>query len=232
MSVLLVAAASEGAPREPDVDDTHRIDLAASMRVPVRICHNAVSDFSADDQQVALAVAGRRCRPRRSRRMDHVRARRVSHARRRSWSGRRRSPDSGQGDPRFLAHALIDSRTRTSVLATVFIDRTRRVAADLGLDHRVLLGRAIAHELGHLLLATPTHGSAGLMREVWSRSELLGAHAAAGSSTRPMRPLFASGWRARSAGVREARPKTVVSGCSRTFTRMVAAFAAQAPAVY
>ena len=58
VSVLLVAAASEGAPREPDVDDTHRIDLAASMRVPVRI-YNAVSDFSADDQQVALAVAGK-----------------------------------------------------------------------------------------------------------------------------------------------------------------------------
>ncbi len=177
VSVLLVAAAIEGAPREPDVDDTHRIDLTASMRVQVRI-YNAVSDFSADDQQVALAVAGKAlstasvavawtmCEPGAC----------LTPAPAALMVRVVQSPDSGQGDPRFLAHALIDSRTRTGVLATVFIDRTRRVAGDLGLDHRVLLGRAIAHELGHLLLATPTHGSAGLMREVWSRDELLGTH--------------------------------------------------------
>ena len=87
-----------------------------------------------------------------------------------------RSTDSGQQDARVLGHALIDSRTRTGVLATVFIDRTRRLAGDLVIDHRVLLGRATAHELGHLLLATATHGNAGLMREVWSRDELLGTH--------------------------------------------------------
>ena len=176
VSVLLAASASEGAP-EPDVDDTHRIDLTATMRVPVRI-YNAVSDFSADDQQIALAVAGKAlssasvdvawtiCEPGacRTPAPAALMVRVVQ------------SPDGGQGDSRFLGHALIDSRTRTGVLATVFIDRTRRVAGDLGLDHRVLLGHAIAHELGHLLLATPTHGNAGLMREVWSRDELLGTH--------------------------------------------------------
>jgi hypothetical protein len=176
VSLLLVAAASEGAPREPDVDDTHRIDLTASMRVPVRI-YNAVSDFSAEDQQVALAVAGKAlstasvavawtmCEPGAC----------LTPAPAALMVRVVQSPDA-EGDPRYLGHALIDSRTRTGVLATVFIDRTRRVAGDLGLDHRVLLGRAIAHELGHLLLATRTHGSAGLMREVWSRDELLGTH--------------------------------------------------------
>ena len=126
-------------------------------------------------------------------------------------------------DPRVLGHALIDSRTRTGVLATVFIDRTRRVAGDLGLDHRVLLGRAIAHELGHLLLATPTHGSAGLMREVWSRDELLGTHRDDWifDRVRCGRHSQAAGARA-AADVRAARRKTVVSGFSRTFTRMVA----------
>jgi len=73
-----------------------------------------------------------------------------------------------------LGHAAIDSKTQTGVLATVFIDRTRRLSGELGIDHRVLLGRTIAHELGHLLLATTTHGTAGLMREAWSRDELLG----------------------------------------------------------
>ena len=40
------------------------------------------------------------------------------------------------------------------------------------LDRRTLLGRAIAHELGHLLLATTTHGPVGLMRAYWSREEV------------------------------------------------------------
>ena len=34
------------------------------------------------------------------------------------------------------------------------------------------LGFAVAHEVGHLLLGTNAHGAAGLMRAVWSRSEL------------------------------------------------------------
>lgn len=176
VSVLLAAAASEGAP-EPDVDDTHRIDLTASMRVPVRV-YNAVSDFSTDDQQIALVVARKAlssasvdvawtiCEPGAC----------LTPAPAALMVRVVQSPVGAPGDSRFLGHALIDSRTRTGVLATVFIDRTRRVAGDLGLDHRVLLGRAIAHELGHLLLATPTHGNAGLMREVWSRDELLGTH--------------------------------------------------------
>ena len=45
------------------------------------------------------------------------------------------------------------------------------------------------------------------MREVWSRDELLGTHRDDWIFDHPMRPPFASGWRARSAGVREARPK-------------------------
>ena len=35
-----------------------------------------------------------------------------------------------------------------------------------------VLGSAIAHEVGHLLLGTPTHGVSGLMREVWTEEEL------------------------------------------------------------
>jgi hypothetical protein len=39
-------------------------------------------------------------------------------------------------------------------------------------DPRQVLGLAIAHEIGHLLLNTNTHAAAGLMRAGWSRSEL------------------------------------------------------------
>jgi hypothetical protein len=84
------------------------------------------------------------------------------------------TPAGSAADEGVLGNALIHSRERTGELATVFIDRTRRVARDLGIDHRVLLGRTIAHELGHLLLATATHATSGLMREVWSLDELTG----------------------------------------------------------
>ena len=177
VSLFLAAAVSEGAPREPDVDNGRRIDLTATTKVPIRV-YSAVPDFTADDQQIALAAAAEAlssasvnvawtiCEPGECLVPEPL-ALRVRIV---------RSPDSGQQDARVLGHALIDLRTRTGVLATVFIDRTRRLADDLSIDHRVLLGRAIAHELGHLLLATATHGNAGLMREVWSRDELLGTH--------------------------------------------------------
>jgi hypothetical protein len=46
------------------------------------------------------------------------------------------------------------------------------LAAAAGIDAATLLGRAIAHELGHLLMATAAHGSHGLMRPIWSREDL------------------------------------------------------------
>jgi hypothetical protein len=37
-----------------------------------------------------------------------------------------------------------------------------------------LLGRAIAHEIGHLLLGSAEHPRLGLMRALWSHDELRG----------------------------------------------------------
>jgi len=71
-----------------------------------------------------------------------------------------------------LGDALIDTRAGAGVLATVYWDRVAWMAAQTGADRRALLGRAIAHELGHLLMATRAHGEGGLMRAVWSRAEL------------------------------------------------------------
>lgn len=56
--------------------------------------------------------------------------------------------------------------------ATVFVDRVIGIAADARMDWRRLLGYAIAHELGHLLLNDPRHPANSLMRAVWSRREL------------------------------------------------------------
>ena len=71
-----------------------------------------------------------------------------------------------------LGDAMIDTRTGTGVLATIYIDRIELLAHQAGTDSRALLGRAIAHELGHLLLATTTHAPVGLMRARWSQDEV------------------------------------------------------------
>jgi hypothetical protein len=57
-------------------------------------------------------------------------------------------------------------------LATVYPDRVARLAEWAAVNPRALLGRVIAHEVGHLLLNTPDHSRHGLMRARWSRREL------------------------------------------------------------
>jgi len=71
-----------------------------------------------------------------------------------------------------LGDAMIDALTGAGVLATVYVDRIEWLAHETGTDSRALVGRAIAHELGHLLLATTTHGPVGLMRAYWSQEEV------------------------------------------------------------
>jgi len=76
-----------------------------------------------------------------------------------------------------LGDAMIDAQARSGVLATIYADRVRWTAHEAGVDPWTLLGRAIAHELGHLLMASTTHGSDGLMRAAWLREELRRDHA-------------------------------------------------------
>lgn len=71
-----------------------------------------------------------------------------------------------------LGEAMLDTRSGAGVLATIYIDRVEWLAREAGADSRVLLGRAIAHELGHLLMATTAHGPVGLMRAMWSLEEV------------------------------------------------------------
>ena len=71
-----------------------------------------------------------------------------------------------------LGCALIDLQHRAGTLATVYPDRINAVASRTGVDTGTLLGRAVAHEIGHLLLGTTDHSAAGLMRAFWSDREL------------------------------------------------------------
>jgi hypothetical protein len=67
-----------------------------------------------------------------------------------------------------LGYSLVDPGRRSGALATIYLDRVKWLAGASTADVATLLGRAIAHELGHLLLGTPQHGRFGLMRAVWS----------------------------------------------------------------
>ena len=71
-----------------------------------------------------------------------------------------------------MGFALVNISEGMPFLATVFADLVRSVSRDAHLDYRLLLGRAIAHEIGHLLLDTNRHADTGLMRAGWSNAEL------------------------------------------------------------
>jgi hypothetical protein len=81
-------------------------------------------------------------------------------------------PTSAPGDGGELGFASLDHSGRAAVIATVYYDVVRRVSTRTGLDTKALLGRAIAHEIGHLLLRVPGHGRRGLMRSLWTDDEL------------------------------------------------------------
>ena len=71
-----------------------------------------------------------------------------------------------------LGYSLVDTEKRSGSLATVFVDRVTRIAAAGRLNVGTVLGRAAAHEIGHLLLGTTEHSHWGLMRALWTREIL------------------------------------------------------------
>jgi len=70
-----------------------------------------------------------------------------------------------------LGFAALEPASGAGVLATIYMDRVRVTARHLGLSTSVLLGRVIAHEVGHLL-GSPGHTERGMMREVWTDAQL------------------------------------------------------------
>jgi hypothetical protein len=68
-----------------------------------------------------------------------------------------------------LGYSLVDRDTRFGSLATIHLERVEQLASTTRVEPPTLLGRAVAHEIGHLLLGTTDHARAGLMRAVWPR---------------------------------------------------------------
>jgi hypothetical protein len=71
-----------------------------------------------------------------------------------------------------LGYSLVDPTRRAGTLATLYLDRVRWLAQVAHADEATLLGLAIAHELGHLLLGVTDHSTSGLMRPVWKHEEV------------------------------------------------------------
>ena len=78
---------------------------------------------------------------------------------------------SGSPD-RQLGFAAVGGKSRSGILATVYYETVNAVARSSGLATSQLLGRAIAHEVGHLLLPGGGHSPTGLMRAPWAYEEL------------------------------------------------------------
>jgi hypothetical protein len=84
--------------------------------------------------------------------------------------------DRPPSDDRFVAlgESMLDHGERRGVLMTIDMWTVRAIADRAGMPMPTLLGRAIAHEIGHLLLGSGTHPRIGLMRARWSNDELRG----------------------------------------------------------
>jgi hypothetical protein len=59
--------------------------------------------------------------------------------------------------------------------AVVLWDRSKKMAESSGVPARIILGHAMAHELGHLLLHSMEHSRMGIMRSRWGKEDLLRA---------------------------------------------------------
>jgi hypothetical protein len=71
-----------------------------------------------------------------------------------------------------LGESLIDVERGRGTLATVFVNRIEALARQVDVDDAWMLGRVIAHEVGHLLLGHNGHSPSGLMREFWTYLDL------------------------------------------------------------
>jgi hypothetical protein len=71
--------------------------------------------------------------------------------------------------PGALGFALPDAEI--GVNAMVFCDRIERFRESSKIDLPTLLGHAMAHEIGHVLLGTTEHSTDGIMKARWSHAD-------------------------------------------------------------
>jgi hypothetical protein len=62
--------------------------------------------------------------------------------------------------------------TESGIYATIFYPRVNEYAQERIASHSQILGHAIAHEMGHLLLGPVPHARFGIMRGEWTAEDL------------------------------------------------------------
>ena len=77
--------------------------------------------------------------------------------------------------PGALGRALPESQI--GVNAMIFYDRVERLKQTDDMDLTTVLGLAMAHEIGHVLLRSSAHSQGGIMKSPWTKTDL--QHAAA-----------------------------------------------------
>jgi len=71
-----------------------------------------------------------------------------------------------------LGIAMVDSEAHQGTVATVYPDRIESLSQAARTRPATLLGRTMAHEIGHLLLGRSDHAKHGIMRARWTPIEL------------------------------------------------------------
>ena len=121
----------------------------------------------------------------------------------------RNSPAAEDANSRAFGYSLIDATTATGTLSTVFVDRVDWLASTGKALRAEVLGRAIAHEIGHQLLGSNDHSPRGLMRETWTADELTRNRAEDWQFSREQRVALHTRWASwglgRRAGTRDPR---------------------------
>jgi hypothetical protein len=54
---------------------------------------------------------------------------------------------------------------------TIYYDRTERISRRVPANLHKILGNALAHEIGHVLLGSGEHAESGIMKAVWTRAD-------------------------------------------------------------
>jgi hypothetical protein len=75
-------------------------------------------------------------------------------------------------DENAFGEALVPDGGGSGTYADVYPEGVNEIAERAGVSNTEILGRVIAHEIGHLLLGTNSHSSSGLMRARWSPKDL------------------------------------------------------------
>ena len=83
---------------------------------------------------------------------------------------RPRNSQSAPGPGRIMGMALAADRVRA--VLSLYFDAVTDVARRYGWPRGDVLGLALAHEMGHVLLPPPSHSSTGIMQASWEGDDL------------------------------------------------------------